>query len=1372
MKRLLLFSHFIFFFTYIHSQVVVNEYSASNLHSYVDSYGKTEDWIELYNTSDKTVNIGGWFLSDKEDNPEKYVIPENTIIGGNGFIVFSCSGRNLKNGSEYHTNFKLAQTTGKDRIVLSNPNGTIIDNLEMELTLTEHSRCREMDGAGNWIISTNPTRGTSNLSNSSNNRKDRYTATPTMDLEAGFYSGAQTVSIETSDENGILRYTTDGNEPTQFSTVYSGPITIDKTTVIKARTYTLNNKDIPGKTCFNTYFIDEEYSLPVFSVAADQVKDLANGSGSLIPIGSLEYFDQKKERAATAFGSLNRHGQDSWALDHRSLDWVTRDEMGYSKSVEYPLFNNSDRDSYQKFMFRNSGDDNYPARDDNAHEGSTHIRDEYVQTLANEGGMKLDVRSNERVVLFLNGEYWGVYGMRDRPVDHDYTKEYYDQGKYDLQYLTTWGSTTIQYGGQQALNDWENLRDFILENDMSSDENYKIAKDSINLLSLIDYFIVNQNVVASDWLNYNTGWWRGTNPDGDHKKWGYILWDLDATFDYYINYSGVPNTSPDAKPCDLHAISDYMDQFFGEGGVGKHEKIILKLLEENDEFKQLYYSRQADMMNTVFTCENMTNTLDSMLAIIEPEMPRQIARWGGTLQEWEQNVEKLKDFVNQRCTLLDDGMKECYTELTGPYSIHLNVEPANVGFIKYNTIEVKDFPWSGDYFGGMTNNIKASLHNSYKETHVFSHWESSAGNQILPSADYDKAEFMITKGDTLTAIFKVIGPGEVEPKDLVINEFMASNDEGSGITDPAGEYEDWIELYNRTDSIIDLSELYLSDDQDDLKLWKFPPNTSLGADEYLIVWADKDEDQEGLHADFKLKKSGESIYLSSEDETVIDSIIFGEQQTNIAFARIPNGTGDFVQQTATFAKNNESCPAEAEIITSSTGFCQGDSLLLEANCTGDCIWSTGSTDSLIYVSEAGTYYLTATDTSGCESVDSIVVSQFSNPMASIEVVGDTIFCAGSQKELIGSGGVQYSWKDPNGNAKNGETLFANYAGEYTLSVVDSNGCTDMESIVLDVYESPSIELDSTILGLCNGDTTILKAITDYDVVWTDPNGDFYSNEKEIVVTNEGLYTAMVTDSTNNCSNQKSIYVEEFSSPIVDILFIGDSIICEGTSKYLYVEDQASYLWTGPNGFTSTNQDIYITEGGLYTLEVTNIYGCKGTDSQNIEVIEKPVITDLDGSLNTSLMAVETYKVIPANSTSTYEWFIVGGNVVSGGTGSQINVEWTSAPEGKVCVREFNQFNCASDTLCMNVAIDPVANTNTALEEIVIYPNPTSNHIVVMHDISLRIEEIEIYNMLYQSMLKVDNKLSANIDVSTLVPGGYYIRLETNQGIRWTKFIKM
>ena len=805
----------------IHAQVQINEYSASNLNSFIDQFGKTEDWIEIYNAGTTEVDISGWFVSDKESNPTKWAIPAGTTISAEGFMVFHCSGRDAKINNEYHTNFKLSQTSGKDMIVLADPSGNIIESYEMEITMVEHSRCKTTDGASDWMVCTDPSYGTSN--NGATQFK-AYTVSPEMSLPAGYYSGTQVVTLINNEANSELRYTLDGTNPTLDSPIYTGEITIAETQVVKAQAFSLDPAILPGKMDFNTYFIDEDFSLAVFSVAADDVLELANGQGELIPVGSIEYFNTDKEREATSFGSLNRHGQDSWVLDHRSLDWVSRDEMGYSKAVNAPLFSFSDRDEYQKFMFRNSGDDNYPAIDDGQHEGSTHVRDEYVQTLAQLGEMELDLRSVERVILFLNGEYWGVYGMRDRPVDHDYTDYYYNQGKFDIQYLSTWGDTEIEYGGFQALDDWINLRDFILQNDMSIPENYTIAEDSINMTSLIDYMLMNLNVVASDWLNYNTGWWRGLNPEEKHKKWGYILWDLDATFDYYINYSGVPNISPEAQPCDIEEIGVFMDEFFGGFGgpvggdpienpeecatvidstapypitdtiflqtlaadsyccaegwddicqdiynsialggdgepangnndVGQHEKIYIKLIEESPEFKQLYYTRYADLMNTVFTCDNMITVLDSMIATIEPEMPRQIERWGGTMEEWMSNVQDLKDFISQRCNLLDDGALDCYEELSGPYEITLMTQPMGIGEIDFNSLDIESFPWTGSYFGGVQNNIKAKVFADFEEDYVFSHWISSAGNVISPNEQERRAEILMTQADTLTAVF-------------------------------------------------------------------------------------------------------------------------------------------------------------------------------------------------------------------------------------------------------------------------------------------------------------------------------------------------------------------------------------------------------------------------------------------------------------------------------------------------------------------------------------------------------------------------------------------------------------------------------------------
>lgn len=136
---------------------------------------------------------------------------------------------------------------------------------------------------------------------------------------------------------------------------------------------------------------------------------------------------------------------------------------------------------------------------------------------------------------------------------------------------------------------------------------------------------------------------------------------------------------------------------------------------------------------------------------------------------------------------------------------------------------------------------------------------------------------------------------------LVINEFLADNE--TIITDANGDFDDWIELYNNTANTINLNGYYLSDDNDNLTQWAFP-DTSIEAYSYLIVWADKDEDNSELHASFKLSASGEAIYLVNSSEEIIDEVIFGAQSPDISMGRYENGLGNFIEMTPTFSAEN------------------------------------------------------------------------------------------------------------------------------------------------------------------------------------------------------------------------------------------------------------------------------------------------------------------------------------------------------------------------------------------------------------------------------------------------------------------------------------
>ena len=151
-----------------------------------------------------------------------------------------------------------------------------------------------------------------------------------------------------------------------------------------------------------------------------------------------------------------------------------------------------------------------------------------------------------------------------------------------------------------------------------------------------------------------------------------------------------------------------------------------------------------------------------------------------------------------------------------------------------------------------------------------------------------------------------VGVPVVKESPVVINELMASNTKS--LTDPQGQYEDWLELHNLTDNTVNLTGMYLTDKIDNLKKWEFPENTTIPAHGYLLVWLDEDGDAEsGLHANFKLSRNGETVMLVDTDthgNQVLDQVVFEKQEKDIALGRWPNGSGTLQPLQTTPGKEN------------------------------------------------------------------------------------------------------------------------------------------------------------------------------------------------------------------------------------------------------------------------------------------------------------------------------------------------------------------------------------------------------------------------------------------------------------------------------------
>ncbi|MFT3796038.1 CotH kinase family protein [Flavobacterium sp.] len=744
--------------------LVINEYSASN-RNFNDGFDRNEDWIELYNTNPDTYfNLAGYHLSNNINNPTKWQI-QSGIIPPNSKVLVFCSNRNISSGTVLHASFDLTQTTDADEIVLADPSGNIIESHEMFVTQTNHSYGRTTDGASTWSVFDDPTPGTFNTNGYSN-----YTNKPVLNMAAGKYPGPINVTLSTNGTNEQIRYTTNGATPTAASPLYTGPIAIAQSTVLRARTFSTVPGILPGFIETNTYLINENSSLPMVSLSGDaDLLTLLNGT-QIEPTGYFEYFETDGTFIDETMGDFDKHGNDSWAYDQRGIDFIARDDHGYKRRLEHQFFGTTPRPTFRRLILKAAGSDNYPHQ-----AGGAHMRDVFAQKLSEVSELDLDERRSTYVSLFVNGQYWGLYDLREKVDDNQYTDYYYGQdytfrdSDIYIQYIKTWGDTNPEFGNQPAEDDWQDLLDYVQNNDMAVEANYNYVEGQLNIDSLVDYFVLNSYLVNKDWLNWNTSWWRGTDPSGGAHKWRYALWDVDGILGHYINYTGIPDISANAPPCQVEQISV---------GVG-HAQTIAKLVAESPIVRQKYITRYADLLNTHLSCEHVTQVFDSIVAVIAPEMPRQIQRWGGSLAVWQANVQDARNFLLTRCSqTISTGLNDCY-EVTGPYATTFQVEPVGAGKIKMNSEWLVDYPFTAQVFGNIDTMLKAEANAGY----AFSHWVVD-GAVVTPDPNNPDIVLQVSQATSATAHFTEI----VNTEDVVYYWHFNSLESPPDVTTIAADY--------------------------------------------------------------------------------------------------------------------------------------------------------------------------------------------------------------------------------------------------------------------------------------------------------------------------------------------------------------------------------------------------------------------------------------------------------------------------------------------------------------------------------------------------------------------------------------------------------
>ncbi len=199
----------------------LNEVMSSNATTSHDEDGDFSDWIELYYAGDEPLKLWGFGLSDNGEDPYKWVIPEITMHPGEFLVIWASGKDRTEPGRELHTNYRIAQEG--EEIILTDPDGTRIDELTPVTIPTDISLGRKPDGTGDWFFFQDPTPGASNTTAAHSDVLEK----PVLSHHPGFYARDFHLTLSHPDAGATIYYTLDGSRPDTTSQIFTGePIII------------------------------------------------------------------------------------------------------------------------------------------------------------------------------------------------------------------------------------------------------------------------------------------------------------------------------------------------------------------------------------------------------------------------------------------------------------------------------------------------------------------------------------------------------------------------------------------------------------------------------------------------------------------------------------------------------------------------------------------------------------------------------------------------------------------------------------------------------------------------------------------------------------------------------------------------------------------------------------------------------------------------------------------------------------------------------------------------------------------------------------------------------------------------------------------
>ncbi|CAN5190580.1 hypothetical protein BH09BAC5_BH09BAC5_18520 [soil metagenome] len=640
-----------------------------------------------------------------------------------------------------HTDYQL--NAGGCALTLLDAQGIVVDQENIGVMQLNHSRGRQPDGSSNWCLFSSPTPDTVNFSA---NCYSGYGSSPVISLASGFYTGTQVTGISATDP-GVIRWTYDGSDPNSFSPVYSGNITLNNTQCIRARLYPSTPNLLPGASAAASYFINENITLPVVSLTTDPANlfdpvygiyvmgnNVVDQTSTGIPFHDANFWQGWKRPANVSFFDKNKvlqfqepvsikiQGNWSKVFPQRGFT-IDFDENYGGQTINYQLFPDKPAMQYQNFNVRNAGSD----------WNTCMMRDRLIQKSV-QGQTAVDMMDGYSCVLFINGQYWGVYELREKQDKH-YLANHSNCDDDNTDFLEFDGS--VIEGDNSSFFKMVN---YLRTTDMTLQSSYDSANAMLDLHNFADYFITETYMGNLDWLGSYTNNIKFWKPHNGPGKWRYILWDTDISLQSdTLNQLRMVMNPPTANP---------------------HSQMLSAML-TNDTFKQYFINRYADLINTAFYNQNMLKLTESFYHEMLPEMARDFILWGTgtspyapTCVQWPMNVAGWRNNLNTleyieyvRPFYVRNQVEQQFN-MIGQVDVTLNTEPAGAGTIHLNTITPDSLPWTGVYYDGNPITMTAIPAQGYK----FSYWKS---DHVL-SSHYPNATLRtnVDVADEFTAVFE------------------------------------------------------------------------------------------------------------------------------------------------------------------------------------------------------------------------------------------------------------------------------------------------------------------------------------------------------------------------------------------------------------------------------------------------------------------------------------------------------------------------------------------------------------------------------------------------------------------------------------------